>query len=308
MIVSFSRILRFPSFCLHNQHTTKHTEKRKDATTLSLPRVPWLIILVLSFSSGCKSHCDLVEAELRTRESELFKLRDELYKAEAYNMALQHQVHDLGPTCPQKISPEHALQTYTLKEIALGRGTGGYDDDDCPGDEALQVVLQPNDCDGHTIKAPGTLHIEAQEVSPEGLKKPICTWDIPPQDLRKMWRSGLLSTGYNVVLPWKVPPSTTKVRIIAQFLLSDGRAFEADKDVTIKLPYHPPRPRVLEGQAEEFMAPADTDIPLLPSPKTDAGPYMPASRSKSEKRTSWKPTSSPGLLRDAAKLGPPVMR
>jgi hypothetical protein len=263
------------------------------------------MIVILATGTGCKSQCDLVEAELRTRESELFKLRDELYKAEAYNMALQHQIHDLGPASSHKVAPEHAGQTYTLKEISLGRGTGGYDDDNCPGDEALQIILQPTDCDGHTIKAPGTLHIEAHEVSQEGLKKPLCTWDIPPQELRKMWRSGLLSTGYHVLLAWKVPPSTAKVRVIAQFMVSDGRAFEADKDVTIRLGY-PPRPRVIEGPTEEFMAPADSDLPVLPAPKKD-GPYLPASKSKSEKRTSLKP-ASPGSLRGAARLLPPVRR
>src|SRR5262249_15149152 len=134
-----------------------------------------------------------------------------------------------------KITPELASQTYTLKQISLGRGTGGFDDDHCPGDEALQVVVEPKDCDDHTIKAPGTLHVEALEIRCEGIKTPLCSWDVLPPQLRRLWRSGLLSTGYFVVLPWKNWPASEKIRVVAHFVLADGRVFEAEKDVTIRL-------------------------------------------------------------------------
>src|SRR5207244_4041975 len=70
----------------------------------------------------------------------------------------------------------------------------------------------------------------------EGLKKPLSSWQVPEEKLRKDWRSGLLSTGYFVVLPWQTWPTTEKLRIVVQFILADGRIFEADKDVTIRLP------------------------------------------------------------------------
>src|SRR5439155_24466275 len=55
------------------------------------------------------------------------------------------------------------------------------------------------------------------------------------RSLRKTWRSGLLSSGYQVVLPWKAWPSSEKLRVTARFTLVDGRSFEADKDVSIRL-------------------------------------------------------------------------
>jgi hypothetical protein len=162
-------------------------------------------------------------------------LRAELAQAELQNESLMRELSAIRHGALPAATPELASQTYTLKQISLGRGTGGYDDDNCPGDEALQVVVEPKDCDDHTIKAPGALHVEALEISQEGLKLPLCSWDVPPANLRRLWRNGLLSTGYFVVLPWKNWPSTEKIRVVAHFSLADGRVFEAEKDVTIRL-------------------------------------------------------------------------
>jgi len=224
-------------------------------------------LTTLLLAAGCR-RADLVEAELRTRERELRETRDELFNSEAYNQALQSEIRDVRSTSTSKLTPEHASQIYTIREVVLGRQTGGYDDDNIPGDEALQVVLEPRDPDGQAIKAPGHLRVTALEISPEGLKTPLSTWDIPPQELRRTWRNGFLSTGYYVVLPWKNWPTTPKLRVVAQFILADGRAFEADKDVTIRLrpdlrglapgsPSHPVSPH---------MPPADAPILDPPSP------------------------------------------
>jgi hypothetical protein len=186
------------------------------------------------FLAGCRN-CDLVEAELRSRDNELRELRAELDHMGAQRDALERQfgaAHlEGGPHLP----PEAAAQVYSLKSIALGRSTGGLNDDKDPGDEALQVLVEPRDSDNHTVKAPGTLTVLAFEVSPEGVKKPLSSWRIPPDQLRRTWRSGLLTTGYSVVLPWKAYPSSEKMRVVAQLVLPDGRLFEADKDVTVHL-------------------------------------------------------------------------
>src|SRR5262249_33595246 len=129
-----------------------------------------LALGLLVSAGGCRNPSELLEAELRTRENDVRELRDELYRQECQNEALQREMRAVRQSGSAKVTPEQASQTYTLKQITLGRGTGGYDDDMCPGDEALQVVLEPRDCDGHPIKAPGALHIDALDVSPEGIK------------------------------------------------------------------------------------------------------------------------------------------
>jgi hypothetical protein len=214
--------------------------------------------------AGCRSNCDLVEAELRTREMQLIDLRNEREHLVSHNQALQREIAALRGGSPLHLSPEEAAQVYPLRSLVLGRQTGGLDDDGKPGDEALQVFVEPRDLDGHTIKAPGTLIVRTAEITPEGLKRPLCSWEVSGDTLRRSWRSGLLSTGYYLVLPWKAWPTYEKVRVIAQLTMSDGRTFEAEKDVTVRLvpvanrkplpeipggaegPWLPP-PRKLEG-------------------------------------------------------------
>jgi hypothetical protein len=231
-------------------------------------------------AAGCR-RADLVEAELRTRERELRETRSELNRSEFFNQALQSELGDLrksgqpGGFCSSNfLTPERASQIYTLKEITLGRLTGGYNEHDFPGDEALQVILEPRDPDGQSIKAPGQLTVTALMISSEGLKTPLSTWQITPDQLRRTWRSGLLSTGYFVVLPWKIWPTTSRMRVIAQFTLADGRVFEAEKDVTIRLPpnLRGPMPR----QVPSHMPPADASDVSTTRPRgvIQEGPSM----------------------------------
>jgi hypothetical protein len=263
------------------------------------------------FLTGCRGRRDLVEAELRSKDRDLYEIRDELYRSDAYNEALRREVAALRGVSTSKVSPELASQLYTVTTVTLGRQTGGYDEDGQPGDEALQVLLEPKDPDGHTIKAPGTVEVQAFEITREGLKVPLSTWTVSPDQLRRSWRSGLLSTGYSLVLPWKIWPSTEKLRVVVHFRLDDGRLFEADKDVTIRLG---PQHRKPMPNAEGVVPPPEEVPPPMefrpPPPRKLEGPLppegwngMPLSRAG----TQWREAAA-SPLGGAAQLQRPVMR
>jgi hypothetical protein len=238
----------------------KGTRQKATARAVAFCLFSYLLVLA---AVGCRN-CDVVEAELRSREHDLREVHEELCRTQAYNAALQRELRALRLGPAAALPPEVASQTYTLKSLVLGRQTGGYNEDDCPGDEALQVVLEPRDADGHTIKAPGSVAIFVSEITPEGLKKPLCSWQVAAEPLRSCWRSGLWSTGYFLVLPWKSWPTTEKLRVVAQFTLPDGRLFEADRDVTIRR-----TPQAYRKQT----SPEKTDGPeLIPSPRKVSPP------------------------------------
>ncbi|MCS6851362.1 MAG: hypothetical protein NZ700_09375 [Gemmataceae bacterium] len=222
----------------------------------------------------------MVERELHARENEVRELREELSKAEWYNEALLRELSEVRAGTSAKLSPELCSQVHTVKEIVLGRQTGGYDQDRCPGDDALQVVVEPRDPDGHALKAPGELHVTLLQVDAGGVKTPISSWDVPPDQLRRTWRQGLLSTGYHVILPWKVPPTTSKMRVVVQFILADGRVFEADKDFTIRLP-----------PGTEPRGPA---LPTLPSEPVEPLPLPRKAEPSTGPSVSAKPTAVRG--------------
>ena len=181
----------------------------------------------------------------------------------------------------------------------LGRATGGYDYDGIPGDEVLQVIVDPRDGDDHTIKAPGRLQIFALEMTPQGLKTPLCMWDIPPEPLRQSWKQGLLSTGYTLILPWKTLPVMENVRIIVRFTTPDQRVFEADKDIKVRLV-----PGAAQKRAEVMPEFCPVPLPeaapfLVPTGKVTRSSFSPA-----PPQADWQPGSS-GSTQGAVTIGRP---
>lgn len=252
-------------------------------------------LALLVAACGCR-HGERVESELRGREHEVRELREELDRTSIYNQSLQQELRSLRGELG--VGPDgQTPAAYPVQSVALGRQTGGRNNTDCPGDDALQVQIEPKDPEGHAIKAPGQLLVLVQEITPEGIKRPLSSWAIPQEQMRRSWRSGLLTTGYVVNLPWKVWPSTAKLRVMAQFQLADGRVFEADKDITVRLTPANKRPVVVpdaksappapqpEGEKGPNLLPAPRSIEpgksnTPPPPEATPGPFLGASREK----------------------------
>src|SRR5262249_8254546 len=201
----------------------------------------WPAVFLLSGLTAALAGCCAprgehpIESELRVRDNDLRILRAELERSEAYNHYLERELHNNQQHTAASPPGDAPPPASRVKSIVLGRQTGGYEEDGIPGDEALQVVLQPMDFDGHAIKALGTVDVTAVEILPEGIKNPLAPWHVDTDQLRRSWRSGLLATGYFLILPWKTWPTNPKLRVVVQFVSEENRLFEADKDVTIRL-------------------------------------------------------------------------
>ncbi|MCI0642308.1 MAG: hypothetical protein L0Y72_14740 [Gemmataceae bacterium] len=247
---------------------------------------PLFTSLLCLCASACKNK-DLVENELRARDIQYREALEELGKAETRNDSLLREVEALRKG--SKFSPEKAALTFGLKRIALGRGTMGLDDDGLPGDEKLQVVVEPRDADDHFIKTPGRLQIIVMEINFQGVKMHLSTHVIEPDQLRQHWKQGLLSTGYHLQLTWKAFPQNEKLRIIARLVLSDGRIYETDKDIKVRLVPGAPR--------HEFPPP--------PTPLPEEGPAILPSNHVERRATpvsNWQPVPLTG----AVELGRPI--
>lgn len=225
----------------------------------------FLLLLFLPVT-GCRNNSQLLETALRTREQDVQILREELSRLEYHNEALQREVFALRGAVAYPVTPEVSNQIFTLRRITIGRTTTGLDDDRYPGDEALQVVIEPRDGEDHIIKTPGILRITALQISPQGLKTPISAWEFSPEELRRKWKSGLFTTGYVVVMPWQQKPCYKNVRVIARMEMSDGRTYEADRDITVRLDPNCPPPVNMPAM------PLNQSMPQLPQPLTPNSP------------------------------------
>ena len=198
-----------------------------------------------------------------------------------------------------------------IKQIEFGRGTGGVDEDRNNNDELLQVVVEPKDTDGHTVKAPGTLHLQAYEITPEGFKQPLSSWDISAEDLRKSYKSGLFQSGHILVLPWKALPTTEKLRLTAQLRLESGQAFEIDKEIKVRLaagtqPRGSGASGVIPFMPNIQHSPSG-EIPLPTNPAIIAPPATPGKLQPTMPQPSTEPSIvPPGSTLPAPNTGPSV--
>lgn len=199
-------------------------------------RLSALFMALGVFASGCRSTDNKLESELRARDNDISFLREELSRSRTISHAMEMELRAQRGEVPPGIGYNPLVKVYPLKTVTLGRQTGGIDSDGQTGDDALQVVLEPKDADNHSVKVPGTLEVQLIEIQPEGLKVPLSSWTITNDELSRSWRSGLLTTGYILSLPWKLWPQHDKLRVIVQFKLDDGRMFEAEKDFTVRIP------------------------------------------------------------------------
>src|SRR5262245_47225778 len=164
-------------------------------------------LALVAGACGCRSSCSRVESELAARESDVRVLKDQLAQSEGLSATLFRDLQAArGLPGPHGVV-EPPTPLYPVKNIALGGLTGGVPSETCPGDEALQVMIEVRDCENQPLKVPGHAYVEAMEVTPEGLKRPLSAWEVPVEQLRGKWQQGLFNTGYLLTFPWQVWPT-----------------------------------------------------------------------------------------------------
>jgi hypothetical protein len=209
-------------------------------------RVSTLICIIsvclLSFT-GCSSLTakrekqDILEAELRGQERHILELKAEIERKEGHIHGLDLEV-ERAQQAAQKQQAGEPLPPAAIKEITLGRLTGGYRNNPRNQyDDSLQFLIEPRDADGHAIKVPGSLHIELFEVTPAGLKNMLSQWDVTQREMRRSWDQPFIGgPAYRILIPFKALPTQERMRVVIRFTTSDGKLYEAERDFTIRLP------------------------------------------------------------------------
>lgn len=205
----------------------------------------WALFVCLGlFATGCSSLTekrekqDLVEAELRAQERHIIELKSELERKEGAIHSLDLEVEKLQQSAAGNRPAGEPIPPGVVKEITLGRLTGGHRmNPRSLYDDSLQFLIEPRDADGHSIKVPGSLHIELFEVTAAGLKVPLSAWDVTHRELRRSWDQPLFGgSAYRVVIPFKALPANERMRVVIRFTTLDGKPYEAEKDFSIRLP------------------------------------------------------------------------
>ena len=193
--------------------------------------------------TGCASrrNTELLEAQLRDREDELHQTQAELASVRTDLVATRREITQIQTQLANGTSSAPAPET--TRAIAQATGirinamqTGGLNQDEQPGDDVLHTVIEPLDGHGQVIAVPGELTVEVIDPSlpPEKRQVSVATWQA--KEAAELWRSGLLTTGYQVQLPWKQKPGSRTVVLHVRLKTPDGRQFDSTETVPITPP------------------------------------------------------------------------
>lgn len=286
----------------------------------------WLTLCLATGLVGCK-HQQVVEAELRYQNRRVRELEQKLCQKQAEVQTLQTMA--LGcETSPDglKDTPDTIYRRESMSRVGLGLTTGPRDLDKNGCDDAVQYSIICYDYDGDTFKCPGSAQLELVAIQESGVPITVGTWQIAPDRLRETWRSSVMGSGYQIVMPFADLQESKKWQAIVKFSTLDGRVFQASKDFELSKPkagLKPPEPAILRDgpSGSELIPPAELpsdSSPLRELPKSEPGsPQVPETGAENSVPTEPIPPAKeaappvvpapPAVDRDAQPALPPAV-
>jgi hypothetical protein len=232
-----------------------------------------LTLCMASGLVGCK-HQQTVEAELRYQNRRVRELENKLCQKQAEVYTLQTMAGSCE-TSPDglKDTPDTIYRREAMSKVGLGLTTGPRDLDHNGCDDAVQYSIVCYDYDGDVFKCPGSAQLELVAIGESGVPVTVSTWQIAPDRLRETWRSSIVGSGYQIVLPAPTLQDSKKWQAVVRFSTLDGRVFQSSKDFALSKPKGPPMksapPAVLHElptEPSELAPPPAEPLPVTTPP------------------------------------------
>lgn len=150
-------------------------------------------------------------------EAESDQLRSDVRRLESEREVL--------PTLPQ----ERLEGLWTVAGLEFGRLTGV---DERADGRPLKVYLKPVDQDGSTLKAAGSITVEAFDLAADAVR--LGRWQFPLDQVKRHWVSGGLLNEYLLTCHWEGDPPAEGRKLVVKATFHDAltqRTFEARTDV-----------------------------------------------------------------------------
>jgi hypothetical protein len=123
------------------------------------------------------------------------------------------------------------------------RSTGGADFDRQPGDDGLNVVIEPHNQHGHCVSEPAALTIVLLDPALSGQSARVARWEIDETAAQAALRSGDQEQGMALRLPWPGDkPENTRLNLFVRYHKPSGEVLEAEREIRIS-----PNERVAQG-------------------------------------------------------------
>ena len=150
---------------------------------------------LLAFAAGCESGSTsrmAMAGEIEKLSREKAELNSQIEQLKSESGQLRKQIKVLSG-----LSKDELEDLYKLQRIKIGGYTNFYDKDKDGKKEKLIVYIQPIDQDGDVIKVAGAVEVQLWDLDREVGEALIAEWDVPPNQLRKLWYAAL-KTNYRL--------------------------------------------------------------------------------------------------------------
>ena len=235
-------------------------------------RPAWVWLGLLLATAGClprNSSVDLLHARLRQNEDQLAELQAAFNSSQSQLTTARREIDalrtEIAESGQSNMSPEQTAAMVQVTNIDVQPWlTGGIDQDNAPGDDALVVHFMPRDADGETVKLPGDVKIRLTDPGASAGEETVGTWTFTPEQCRDGWTRGLLGGGYQFTLPWQDSPRHSRLAVHVEYQTPDGRSFTDTKLVKV----HP----APESLAERMQPRIQTAGASFPADTADESP------------------------------------
>jgi outer membrane murein-binding lipoprotein Lpp len=178
------------------EHRAKSGAQRTEYRRLSFDSCLLVsVFCLLAFLAGCESGSTsrmAMASEIEKLSRETADLNRQIEQLKSDNAQLRKQIKVLSG-----LSKDELEDLYKLQRIKIGGYTNFYDKDKDGKKEKLIVYIQPIDQDGDIIKIAGAVEVQLWDLSREVGEALIAEWDVPPNQLRKLWYAAL-KTNYRL--------------------------------------------------------------------------------------------------------------
>lgn len=254
-----------------------------------------LLAVLPLLCGGClprNSSVDMLHARLRQNEDQLSELHASLQASQSHLKQARREIDSLrteiAETGRSQLTPEQATALVQISSIDVQPWlTGGIDQDEAPGDDALVVHFSPQDDQGEAVKLPGVVKITLTDPGEEAGKQIVGEWSFTPEQCRERWTRGWLGGGYQFTLPWEHSPANSRLVVHVDFSTPDGRTFDDTELVKVR-----PSPEALAKRNKAGRHTAPQELKMNDRDPDDVTPVSQSQATRKPRPIPEMPTSN----------------
>ncbi|HEX4148072.1 MAG TPA: hypothetical protein VHY20_03750 [Pirellulales bacterium] len=125
-----------------------------------------------------------------------------------------------------------------ITRLTLNRQlTGGYDNDQQPGDDGVMICLEPRAADGQIVDLRGPLSIVVMDPALDGEAARFARWDLAESDVAAHSQRSPQGAGLQLELPWPGGlPAHRQLKLFVRHATADGRRLDVDQEIEVIRP------------------------------------------------------------------------